>query len=629
MATYSDKFIDMGGWDIAHAIRFNDINKAIKKAYTQPISFAIVKFVKGDKYSPVDKLIKLTASYTALNLIATYEGYQSGFLVSINIEHFSVTILEKAKPGNPILITDKGIDYTAQSAPAVYHFGHTVGIIGSMEFEWHQSQPQSHQLITPNDLDKIEIFESQTIMHPDETLLANDEDTKSDRSFFNIVIQQALAKSLAEEFNHILATVDYTQTADHHATWLRPTLHGHFTQKVGKTTTINDSTLDYAGKMAIQNYPTGYLAVLGMTNNRTQPDGVPTNLDAIIPENCMAGFAYNHSLIIPNLIEGHLSDVFEADVAKDFYYTGASQTTLENSNAITVREKVKLDFSTLGSNPILTGQVAPLSVAIFLDKGKVMYHTTINYHVPKADISTVFPYNLDILQTVELSFDYQINEHGYALLHLRDDPTVNALITPQLEESHHIKSFWTYAKSFGEDLALSLAIVGITVVLIKAGRGAFKAIKWLGTKIRVSALGEIAKLEEIIGHQSIINEIEKEAAAAEKEGHLIPVKTEEELIKTKKDKIVDFVKTALKTIWELVCFSVAATLVQMAKEKYNQIQLNELTDEANRKAFVQFINTALCTISWASQDDEKQFTIKEGGLAQGGFIVGMDIDFKY
>jgi len=628
MGTYSDKMIDMGGWDIAHAIRFKDINEAIKKAYATPVAFSHTEFMtEYDDDEPEHKLLDISGSYHAPNLIATHEGEESGFFAALNIDRFSIVKLKKAKPGDPITTTQNGINYTHKSQPFALRVEHPVGIIGSLEFEWHQPHPQKHQLKIANDVDKIEIYDYKTILHPTEAL--DSEGLKETKIYFNILLEKAFTKSFEDTFNHILATIDYTQVAEHHASWLRPTSHGCFAQRVDTAPAVNLSAVDYETSMDVNHYPTGYLAILGMTNNRPRPDSVPANLDALIPENCKAGFAYNQRLIIPNLIAGHLSEVFDANVEKDFAYT--NPTSLHNIKEIKLKEKVELELSSeLATHPQLTGMVASDSVSISLNQGKIAYHTSINYHVPKADISLIFPYNINILQSVDMIFDYQINERGYAILALHEEPKVDAFVTPEWEQSQHMKSFWEYARSFAIDLAISLATLGITMALLKAGRAAYSASKWLG-KIKISSMGEVAKMEEVIAHKSMVNEmknIEGEIAEITREEKIIASKTETELINAKKTNKIGFVKTALKLVWEVVLFSVVNTLLQMGREKYIDNKMSDLTEEANRRAFVTFINTALCTISWASQDDEKQFTIKEGGLAQGGFIVGMDITFK-
>lgn len=645
MTDYKKQSVPLSGWDVAYAIGFSDVNKAIKNLKNVPKTINDQRFSVG-KY--VNVYFEISADYSDWCVIGTESGTKIGALARLKNFTCTTKVLQPVT-GSEFDYEYKGKKYkTVNSTTDVFNY--EIGVKLRMGLRWYETAVEgahansaegTHHLVTDGSEKGIEISDD-FIIHPEDNNLNDTTD------IVNIALKQAIkdviAGDVADEFTHIFATIDYTKIAADKLNWLKLVSHAHAVSTTGlQPDDVQVQPARYLQAMdAEKGYAKGTLIIVGMTDvsPKTEegkpiiPPSIPADLVNLVPNGCRAGYAFNDKLIIAQLFMGHLTEAYECTL-QDFKFTNPGRKTLQNKKAIKLKNKVTLDFNTYGHHPTVEGNIAADGLVISVQNAAIDYVFTTVYNVPRGVLGFGLPYDAEVLQTIKFSLDYTINSSKYAILSINGEPSISASVNPKYEEKS--SGFWDIMSTFGSNLLENLVVMGLTMGLMMGGSAIAKGLgrggKWVKGKI-FNAEGKAVTVE--LGataaaetESAFMQKVNREIAALEKSQAVITQESEEALVTAKQEGKVAASQSGRSIVWELVKFTFWQTVVSQYQQIYQNVKLSELTHDAMSKQFHQLVYGGIGMVNWGNQPDNTKFIVKEGGLTDGAFVIGLDIDFEH
>jgi hypothetical protein len=663
---YKNQYIDLGGWDTAYALGFTELNAAIKFGGQVPniIDFQdMIVVTDEDTGNQNFRHLKFTGNYEDWQVVG---ALQSGDFVNVfvklcqlSFEYQKTTLVAN----NELFDYQKGgrkFKKTAD-APNVQQYKNDMGVLLSIKLIWKETQPGKYSLTTSSDA--ADIVTEQYFSHPDETFNINAASTKA--TSIQNYLSESIGKNIVNAFNHVFALIDYTQIVEEKAKWLALTSH-----KSQITLSNNNKKLDFIGKIAdnpdfmsdeeqkaynilceerynramdtINNYNDGFLCIVGMTDKqRKVPENIPSSFNGLIATGNMAGFAYNDNLIIQNLVLGHLYTMIDC-AAIDFKDATGTGKTIENSNALTMRNDTTLDYNTgLLQQPNVRGTIVPHGLKISIEGGMINFAIQIEYTVAAALLGLGLPQDMTVLQSYAMSYDYGIgledNTEKFARISLAVPPEINANVYPKSKDTGSI-DWVSIAKDFGTTLVTNVILMALTFGAMRAGAGVLRGVRTGIGKIstiskEASAMEGAEGIKDVVIDEAEVVKFNKDNATT-----LSEIKAEEGVIskdtalKLDRIKAGDPVKlsaTPSSFLGQLIVFTIIQTALSKGLQIIQQTRLSALNNDANHDIFYDFIGVGMASIQWGGQSQNKIFTIKDGGLAQGCFVLGLDLEFAH
>ncbi len=664
------KTVPLSGWDIAYAIGFENINKAIEHMNSVPeilSEYKLIKFMGRVFYTSVE------AQYDTWAVIGTESGAKMGCLVKFkNIKRGQAACKkapEDAKPEDILEYKEKDgtiSKYVIDGAIDWAQLSHEVGVPLVFKLAWFAAQGNGDGFLlkVSTDEEAVEINADKIIMHPKDEAVFEDE---TDLLLFNEALKTGVKKHAIEEFEHIFATVDYTREGAHKADWLKISKGKHaysvaIIEKKKNAALLKDlhlvtnlhpvlkkeapheeKTSTYEKLMDPSQYSDAVLIIVGMTENRKKPPSIPSDLKNLIPKGCKAGYAFNESLIIPHLLKGALAETFDGDVDKNFKMK--SSRKIENINRVDYKRLVTMDFHNF---PLHKPDVRPTvglgGVSVFLEDAQIVYSLrNMTFTIPKGPLGLGLPVSMDLNQSMESRFDYKMNPktkdtHKYATLGLSGPAEIFGNMTAHQEEDK--KGFWSVVLQFIESLAANLLVMGLTMGLMKGGAWAWSKLSGEAAEAveaegvnpeseseKTSISGDDEAMEK---HIEDFEEENKEMIERQQNKGEDPLSEEEEneVHKEKEDGKVNSKNHGRSMMYEIMKFTFFQTLITEGWQVYHNVKMAKLMKHRNDN-FAQFVYKGIAPISWNNQDDNTKFEVKEAELTDGSFLVGLDIQFGH
>jgi hypothetical protein len=681
---FFDHSVPLSHWDVAYALNFEEANKAIKHYQGDKVSKLLLNTVKPASHYNSPLLVSVSAHCRNWQIIGSVVGDKIGMLVEfpdliVGVE--TVSVYDEAKdkdvPKERIIECDNK-KYVKPEAPLdVYKHTHPVGLEVEMALDWYDSGIEGkHELKVTND--EKQIKSGSFIRHPDDIFVDTEDPEKpvvfdllsSDWASSSAarLIGDAIVDIALDEFNYVFATIDYTQTASKKVEWLTLTSHYHSIVKSGKAEPLpKDATAEQKYKYQMdpkKGYDSGAIMIVGMTQNRTAPPSLPSILD-IIPKDCDAGYAYNENLIIPNLLYGHLSQVFvradgsplveefTGDKEKDkdnrtfVYVSNSEQTSHKIANQETILTKFVIEVDIMGAgwkHPMVLGIVDKNQATIEIKDGTINYELTMHYMVKgHSTMGWGLPYDVEVTHVIPLCFNYALDpvEKFASLTPTIPSKAPDTIVRPS---EHPDPGFWSGLLTA---LVTNLIMAGLTMgsMMLLSGMAMGAKVgakdlwrrgseKWKRSKV---ASEEKGKPVEERGYEPSkeMEEFEKrrETMVIDMETHeesiIAPEDTEDMNAKDEKgnDK-VSARKTMAKTFLHLLYFTFLQTMWEALKNVSNIHEMDNLKKKDLVKSYKEMVLGTIAPISWGGQD-QSTFEVIKGGLTNGSFVLGLDLKFKH
>jgi hypothetical protein len=409
-----------------------------------------------------------------------------------------------------------------------------------------------------------------------------------------------MLKQHLDYFQHIFATLDYTQTFDDQFRWLKPTDHEY------SVSTIND---------ADGNPIDGFLGTLCMTEGRIPPQShlMPEN---IIPDNANTGYCFNQSLFLANMVAPCLTNLFPDSYTNDFTIA-SNGTIISNNNKVSFKEMAS-EGGKVHRAQNVTPSVEAEGFKMSLLGGELYITITQASYLMK-DVET----------------DYQIflshtSKHGVTLtkegrLSISVDSDNKPTITSAPVE--HKKTAWQNILSFAEDMGVQLAFMGAGVYMAKISQIGIKAIGAATDAAEVAAgtaektaLTEVEIAEEEIAQavQETIEEDVEQVAESEISNNAIKD------VASKEGRVKRLLTGSMANMVLTVLYT---TGLQHGISFLEYAEKKDFTKSENIPTLDDLYKQIHIPMTWPNQEKEG-FAIVDGQLTDGSFRIGINVNFS-
>lgn len=641
--------VPLGGWDVLYAIGFEDVNEAIKHVANTPTSFKIETEIEDDDDPDMKHKHSMSGTYESWSMVGNYSGEHMGVLVSI--KDFVYSSQNIYPDGN-------------SSKPNIEVYKHNVGIMMHMKLAWEKGEIDGKWQLTTSKDDKHIEFEKGYITHEEDKFPVKN---INDHANARILLEDQITKDVIDEFVHVFAEIDYTRNAEEIVPWLKLATHKY---SLTAGTDTPDKTSSYENRMNPVLYnEEATLLIVGMTeatacgkdeNGKFLSLNLPSGLKKIIPKGCKAAFAYNENLIITHLIMGHLSEFYKCDINRDFEFSDLrTKSIISNKNEIELKNKLEVDYhnAAWNTNPSVVAKIPIGGLNISVSQGLIHYILQYEFVIEKkwTQIGFGLPYDMKVSQMIKTDYLYHVNPEGYAELMLvvptdpkKTNPQFTGNVEPNIEVNNVSLFSWETLGQLGVAMLTNLIIMGATMGMMKLGSLAWEATKgvgsgtarfgkWVKGKWSANVAGEaearvtdMAVSETIISEKSIMSIVsESDTFQASKQEGFLTETSESKIIEQKTTGKTPASGAAKSLIWEIVKFTFWQTIISKLENVYGEVKLNELKHKGAKEQYLKTLSNVIGKIEWANQKANRNFVVKKGGLTNGSFIVGLDLDFHH